>query len=105
MSDPPLNAAVRDPSCIVLHPTDPQVCKVDRDLAQPEDPMLRAASTMGHSLVHPIDLTDYFCDDASCYAVIGGMPVYFDPDHLNRLFAKEFAPLLADAIGRTTALG
>lgn len=103
ISDPPLNAAVRDPSCVVLHPDDPEACKVDREIAQPLDPMLVAASSMDDPGVHAVDLTSYFCDDASCYAVIGGMPVYFDPDHLNRLFAKEFAPLLAEAIDRAGA--
>ncbi|MFJ4107249.1 acyltransferase family protein [Oerskovia enterophila] len=98
ISDPPLNSTVRDQACIVQHPTSPVDCRVERTVAQPLDPMMHAATTMDHPRVHSIDLSRYFCDETWCYAVVGGMPVYYDADHLNRLYAKEFGPLLADAV-------
>lgn len=98
LADPPLNAVVRDPACVVLHPTAPETCRVERAVAHPSDPMVHAARTMDHPMVRVLDLSRYFCDDRWCYAVVGGMPVYFDANHLNRLYVKELAPLLAEAV-------
>lgn len=40
------------------------------------------------------DLTDYFCDDTTCYPVIGNVIVYRDNNHLTAQYAKTLAPVL-----------
>jgi hypothetical protein len=32
--------------------------------------------------VHFIDPTEYICDENGCWAIKGGIPIYFDDDHL-----------------------
>ncbi len=46
-----------------------------------------------------MDLTDYFCDERRCYAVVGNVAVYFDANHLNREFSRTLKPMIADALG------
>lgn len=79
LGDPPLNGDVRSTDCVALNPNNPQVCAVDRNVAQPPDPLSLAAKQSTNPDVHLIDLTDYFCDRKKCYGVVGKVAVYFDP--------------------------
>jgi len=98
LGDPPLNGSVRDPDCVALHPSDPLRCAVPRDVAQPADPMLLAAQASTNERVIAFDVTPYSCDERSCYAVVGGVPVYFDSDHLNLEYARLMRPALEAAL-------
>lgn len=71
------------------------VCAVDRSVAQPPDPLVLAAERSAHPLVTVIDFTDQFCDAEKCYAVIGGIPAYYDADHLNLQYVRLLAPVIA----------
>jgi peptidoglycan/LPS O-acetylase OafA/YrhL len=96
LADPPLNGDVRSPDCVTLHPSDPLACAVPRPVAQPPDPLVEAART--DPAVSVVDLTEYFCDRSRCYAVVGGVSVYFDANHMNLEFARSLKPMLAKAI-------
>jgi hypothetical protein len=48
--------------------------------------------------VHLVDLSRVFCDAARCYPVIGGVYVYKDDNHLNRVFAATLGPVLLPSI-------
>lgn len=98
LADPPLNQAVRPPDCTNLHVADPAACAVDRSLAQPEDPLTVAARSAANGNVRLLDFTDYFCDPAKCYAVVGGVNVYYDANHLNREYSELLAPLLLNGM-------
>ncbi|MEV8143890.1 acyltransferase family protein [Specibacter sp. NPDC078709] len=95
LADPPLNGSVRDSNCVTLNPNDPLRCAVDRKIAQPSDPLIAAAKSLDSERVKLVDLTDHFCDQKLCYAVVGNMPVYFDKDHLNGEFSALMAPFIA----------
>ena len=97
LGDAPLNVDVRDPQCIARNAATPQNCGVARDLAQPSDPMLTAAMHFEGSGVVPFDPTAYFCDEVQCYGAVGGVPIYFDADHLNLDVTRMMAPLLIAA--------
>jgi peptidoglycan/LPS O-acetylase OafA/YrhL len=100
LADPPLNGDVRSADCVTLNATDPLACAVDRAVAQPPDPLSAAArSTNDDPGVSLIDLTDYFCDEQRCYAVIGNVAVYYDANHMNLEFARSLTPMLAGALG------
>jgi peptidoglycan/LPS O-acetylase OafA/YrhL len=99
LSDPPLNGSVREVDCVVINPADPRACAVDRDAAQPPDPLSEVARTTDNKRVSFADLTDYFCDERRCYAVVGNVAVYFDANHLNREFSRTLKPMIADALG------
>src|SRR5690606_41961307 len=97
---PPMNGMVRDKDCAILNAEAPVECAVERAVAQPADPMLEAASepTQGPGRLVPVDLSDRFCDAERCYAVVGGLPVYADRDHLNKQYALGLEPDLAAAV-------
>ncbi|MDQ0755758.1 acyltransferase family protein [Arthrobacter sp. B3I4] len=95
IADPPLNDKVRDVNCIAVSAADPRQCRAPRDQALPVDPLVesaKAASDGGH--VRLLDLSEYFCDATFCYGGVGGVAVYFDPDHLNRQYSTQLAPYL-----------
>ncbi|SME97306.1 Peptidoglycan/LPS O-acetylase OafA/YrhL, contains acyltransferase and SGNH-hydrolase domains [Cellulosimicrobium cellulans J1] len=100
LGDPPMNGMVRDKDCAILNAEAPVECAVERAVAQPADPMLEAASepTQGPGRLVPVDLSDRFCDAERCYAVVGGLPVYADRDHLNKQYALGLEPDLAAAV-------
>ncbi|GAA1826338.1 acyltransferase family protein [Agromyces salentinus] len=98
LGDPPFNAAVRDRDCVLLNASDPLRCAVGRDVAQPPDPMLLAARSSADPGVIAFDPTPYFCDEGSCYGVIGGVPAYFDGDHLNVEYTRLLRPFIEDAV-------
>ncbi|MEU4803727.1 acyltransferase family protein [Actinosynnema sp. NPDC023587] len=99
LGDPPLNGEVRALDCVNLNREDPAVCGVDRDRAQPPDPLAQAARATGNTGVTYIDTTDYFCDARKCYGVVGGVVVYLDANHLNREFSRTLRPVIAEALG------
>ncbi|APZ35036.1 hypothetical protein BOH66_12875 [Microbacterium aurum] len=99
MADPPFNGEVRDPDCVILNTQDPVACARPRSEAQPADPVVSAVSRMGDERVSLVDLTDHFCDVDTCYAVVGGVPVYYDADHLNLVYVRMLADDIAGAVG------
>jgi peptidoglycan/LPS O-acetylase OafA/YrhL len=99
LGDPPLNGTVRPADCMSLNREAPAVCAVDRATAQPPDPMLEAAKRSTDPNVKYLDVTDYFCDEGSCYGVIGGVMAYYDPNHLNLMFSRSFRPMIAAVAG------
>lgn len=70
-------------------------CAIDRSLLITDDLMMRAAAAAGVSVV---DLTDYFCDQSLCHAVIGGLVVYADGGHLSRTFATSLSPYMGEKL-------
>jgi hypothetical protein len=99
LGDPPLNGSVRETDCVVINPTDPLACAVDRDTAQPPDPLSDAARRTDNRDVRLADLTKYFCDERRCYAVVGNVAVYYDANHLNLEFSRTMKPMIADVLG------
>lgn len=93
--NPPYNVEVRPADCLLLNEDDPIACARPRAEANPPDPIAAAAARVG---IAALDLSDRFCDAANCYAAVGGMAVYYDPDHLNLEYVRLLAPDLGDAI-------
>jgi len=92
LADPPFNAEVRSPDCVLHNADEPQSCARPRTEAHPADPMVVAGASAGSESISVLDLTDRFCDATSCYAVVGGIPVYYDADHLNLEYARLLGP-------------
>ncbi|WP_235014678.1 acyltransferase family protein [Microbacterium sp. SLBN-154] len=98
LADPPFNGEVRSPDCVVLNRDAPIECARLRVDAQPADPVAIAGERMDSPSLDLVDLTDRFCDATLCYGVIGGIPVYFDADHLNLQYVRMLAPEIAAVI-------
>ncbi len=90
------------PNCVAADPDDRSVCEVPRAEALPGDVMLAAVDELGDPGVRAIDLSDLFCDDATCYPVVGGVVVYRDHSHLSAEYSTLLLPFLLE---RYEALG
>lgn len=95
----PFNGEVRSPDCVMVNAADPLRCAVPRAEAQPPDPYLLAVDQADSADIRAFDADPYFCDADQCYAVIGGVAVYYDADHLNLDFVRRLAPPLAEVLG------
>lgn len=69
-------------------------CARPRAQAQPPDPIVAAVRGAHLPGVGLVDLTDRFCDQERCYAAVGGIPVYYDADHLNLEYVRLLGPLV-----------
>lgn len=105
LADPPFNVEVRSPDCVLINANDPQACARPRSEAQPTDPVVVAADSSDSASISAIDLTDRFCDAESCYAVIGGIPVYYDADHLNLEYVRMLRPEIEAGIDAALVSG
>jgi hypothetical protein len=97
IADTPLNGDVRDTDCLLLSHRTPESCAVPRAVAMPPDPVAMASSTAIDG-VWPVDLTSLLCDDAVCFAAVGGEPVFYDADHLSRAYAETMSDRLREAL-------
>ena len=93
--DPPLTLHRTSPDCVALNPQQPVDCANARGEALVPDPVAEAAKGMGKPSVKVLDLSDQFCDGQRCYAVIGGLQVYFDNDHAARSYIRSLVPVLS----------
>ncbi|WP_082508862.1 acyltransferase family protein [Microbacterium sp. Leaf161] len=103
IADPPFNGEVRSPDCVLLNTDEPQSCARPRAVAHPADPIVAAGAAAGSASISVLDLTDRFCDATSCYAVVGGIPVYYDADHLNLEYVRLLGPEIDAATERLLA--
>ncbi|MBE3074132.1 MAG: hypothetical protein IMZ75_04175, partial [Actinobacteria bacterium] len=94
LRDIPTTANRNGPQCLAVNADKQQACSNPRAKVLVDDDMMRAARPMRPE-VNLVDLSDYFCDDSRCYAVIGGASVYYDYDHMSLQFSTSLAsPLL-----------
>jgi peptidoglycan/LPS O-acetylase OafA/YrhL len=101
IADPPLNDKVRDSNCLAVSPANPISCRVPKDVALPADPIVAAvyaARTSSGDRVRLVDLSNYFCDASYCYTSVGGLPIYFDGDHLNKQMSVRLAGKIEDQL-------
>lgn len=103
LANVPYNAEVRPADCVLLNPSDPVVCARPSAEAQPPDPYLIAAERLKRADVIAIDFDRFFCPKGVCYAVIGGLPVFYDGDHLNLEYVRLLAPTVSSALQDASA--
>lgn len=89
--DPYLGADVH--ACVVAHLHDTSACDRARSESLLPDSMAETALTMTGASV--VDLTNLFCSDATCFAVVGGVITHRDEDHITDDFSRSYAPYLA----------
>lgn len=90
----PHNAAglIDTPSCLA-DGGNAETCGTPRQSAlSPTNPTLDIMGT--DSTIAPLDLSEGFCDEDLCPAVIGNIVVYHDVHHLSATFVRSLAPEL-----------
>lgn len=75
-------------------------CPIRRQFALREDAAVAAVRRIHHKRYRQVDLTPFFCDDASCFLVVGGVLVNRDTDHMTRLYAETLGPYLLRKLRR-----
>ncbi|WP_394161138.1 acyltransferase family protein [Galactobacter valiniphilus] len=92
------NAKARD--CVAANPTRPEACSTPKQKALHADGLAQAAAAMDG--VSVVDLTDRFCSDTSCPAVIGNVLVYRDANHVGDTYLGTLAADLEARLPRGT---
>ena len=98
LRDIPATGGRNVPECLATHDDDPLECARPRSEAVTPDAMTVAMEQVTSDRVDLIDLTDHFCDESTCYAVIGGSLVYYDYNHISAQFSRSLAPFLLERL-------
>ncbi|WP_396453407.1 acyltransferase family protein [Leucobacter aridicollis] len=98
--DVPTAGTALGASCVSQKGSEPLACSAPTAEVLPADPQIAAVKLLGHPRVRSVDLTEYFCVDGTCSGVIGGLPVYYDGDHLSGSYARSLAPALGQKLGQ-----
>jgi peptidoglycan/LPS O-acetylase OafA/YrhL len=69
-------------------------CQNTKKSAMLADPQPAAVKLLNSPITQLVDFTDVYCDDLSCDAVIGGVIVNRDQNHLTNTFSRTLAPYL-----------
>jgi peptidoglycan/LPS O-acetylase OafA/YrhL len=100
LRDIPTTANTSDPQCLAINVGKPLVCANLRSKVLIDDDIMVAARAMRLE-VNLVDLSNYFCDQRLCYAVIGGASVYFDYDHMTMQYSASLASALLRQLPKT----
>jgi hypothetical protein len=85
------------PDCVAMHPDRLTECAMDRGpMLEEVAPEVLAAK--GLDGAHVLDLTPWICPTDRCPAVIGGMIVYRDVDHLTATYARTLGAVFEDRV-------
>lgn len=84
--------------CVSAHRESLTKCAVPRDEALAGIGPMQSEAATGSAGVHLIDLTDAICPAAACAAVIGGVLVYRDTNHLTATYARTLAGRLDEQL-------
>lgn len=94
--DVPRTSGQSVPTCLAKNTGNTTACAVPVGQALPPGAAItRAAQSMVRQGVKRLSLRDLFCDNSTCYPVIGSMIVYRDYSHLSAEYARALAPYIA----------
>ena len=79
-------------------PSAAQKCSAEPETAFLFDPQLAAAEEFSSDDVHLLDFADLECTTTECPAVIGGVNVYKDANHLTQTFVRTLGPIAIERL-------
>lgn len=85
--EPPTPTTENTPDCVARHLDELGACDDTEAAMRTPDPLADAADRSASPRVRTLDLTEHFCRDGRCYAVIA----YYDKTHLTTTLAKSLA--------------
>ncbi|MDR6904645.1 peptidoglycan/LPS O-acetylase OafA/YrhL [Agromyces sp. 3263] len=91
--DIPRTSRVNIPNCLEASTVRSAPCAIPKASGFVDDPQTQALKALG-GRVPLVDLTDAYCDESTCYTVIGGVVVYADDNHVSHTYAMSLAPFL-----------
>lgn len=93
IKDWPRTAGDSIPVCLSAHVGETAPCSVPLEVGMPLDVQDAALAELD-GRVESIDLTDAFCDETTCYSVIGDVVVYADHNHISGTYSRTLMPYL-----------
>lgn len=81
---------------------DPMKCAIDREQGISDEVPWENTAGIPDNVIFA-DLSDYFCDEQTCYPVIGNIIVYRDNNHLTAAYSKTMAPALKAPLEKALA--
>lgn len=85
------------PECLARTNGDVDACSMPRDEALSRVAPWENTPKLPSNVIYA-DLSDYFCDDTTCYPVIGNMMIYRDQHHLTASYVKTLVPVMRPII-------
>jgi peptidoglycan/LPS O-acetylase OafA/YrhL len=86
-----------DPDCLALSRDTNDPCAVPRSSVVHGNVMTTLAR-QHPELASYLPMSQYFCDARTCHALIGGVVVYFDDNHITDTYSRSLAPYLGAEI-------
>lgn len=101
--DVPGMRPILDPSCLAQSHAKYDPCWMPRNAVV--RPSLPATLAQRHpSLARYLPLDQYFCDARRCHALIGGVVVYFDAQHLTTTYSRSLSRYLGAEVAAALGL-
>ena len=88
------------PDCVAGNAASADACDGARSQWEQPDPMTDAVEDVDDELVQSVDLNDLLCAATECFAVVGGVMVYFDHMHVGATFIRSMSPYLAESVDK-----
>jgi peptidoglycan/LPS O-acetylase OafA/YrhL len=92
VSDIPSLATISGPQCVEESAVTIDPCAKPRSEAGRIDPILIAADRFDSPKLSSLDLYRFVCDPELCHAVVGGVIVLQDSNHMSGTFSESLAP-------------
>lgn len=97
----PGGADINVPDCVAKHEDALDKCAGTPESWQWMDPLAASAKSIDSKQLSIIYPQDWFCPDARCEPVIGGVITYFDTAHITATYAQTLAPQLDASLRRS----
>ncbi|MGP5587325.1 acyltransferase family protein [Glutamicibacter ardleyensis] len=88
------------PDCIAENPDAVKKCSGNKDKWIPVDPQAKAVDALDNPNIVKVDMNDQFCDDKTCYGVVGGIVAYWDHSHMTATYAESLSDTLAQRLNK-----
>ncbi|OFI39824.1 hypothetical protein BIU82_01900 [Arthrobacter sp. SW1] len=96
--DSPLTLGRTTPGCVANNKGNALACTTERKKALVPDPTAEAVAGLAHPKLKVLDMSDQFCDDKRCYAVTGGLYVFYDNNHLTKSYVESLEPVFGQRL-------
>lgn len=92
--DTPIAGTVVGAECVNISGTG---CSAPVNNVLLQDPQAETAENLGYPV---IDMTAMLCPEETCRGVVGGIPVFYDSNHISRTYVKTLALPLAQQLDK-----
>ena len=96
----PANTVPNIPDCIASSRRPLIECSGTPETWHSIDPLVDAARSSATGRISVVDMSEFFCRDDICPAIIGSVIPYFDGSHLSATYVRTLIPYLAEKLDK-----